>query len=209
MLSPLFAALLLLQLASPRLAPPLAPPPRAPSAKDAFWERHPPSEWSQDEVRLLLSDSPWAQTNGGQVYLASAEPAREAELLWKKWTKQRLGVEERYEDEEDYEEFLRRHPGEHIIVAVRIPNAAPTPNERELATMEKQSRIKLDKRKYAMLAYFPPTPGDPVLRMVFPRKFAGGEKKLTLELYLPGVHLPLRNFEFPIQSLLWRGKPAF
>jgi len=173
-----------------------------------FWEQRPPAQWSRTEVDQLLSDSPWAQTSGARVYLASAEPARQAELMWKKWRKQQLGVEERFEDDDDYEEFLRQHPGEYIVVAVSVPNPSITPDPREFAEMEKRSRIKLDKRKYAMLAHFPPTPADPVLRMVFPKKLAGDEKTLILELYLPGVHLPYRNFEFPVKSLVWKGKPA-
>ncbi|MEP7362459.1 MAG: hypothetical protein ABI972_04320 [Acidobacteriota bacterium] len=173
-----------------------------------FWELRPPAQWSQSEVDQLLSDSPWAQNAGIRVYLASAEPVRQAELLWKKWRKQQLGAEGDFEDDVDYEEFLRQHPGDYIVVGVYGIDPTVTPDPRDVAKMQKDSRIKLDKRKYAMLAYFPPTPADPILRMVFPKKVLGDEKNLILELYLPGVHLPYRNFEFPIKSLLWQGKPA-
>lgn len=173
-----------------------------------FWETRPPEEWTRAEVDRLMSDSPWAQTSDARVYLASAEPVRQAELLWRDWLRRDAGPEVRVEPDDDYEDFLRQHPGEHIIIGIVLPNPMLTPNPREVAEMEKKSRIKLDKRKYSMLAFFPPTPGDPVLRMVFPRKVAGDEKKLTLELYLPGLRLPYRNFEFPIRSLEWKGKPA-
>jgi len=173
-----------------------------------FWESRPPEEWTRAEVERLLSDSPWAQSSDIRVYIASAEPVRRAEMLWKDWLKADPGAEARVVAEDDYEDFLRQHPGEHIIVGVALPNALGTPDPREVAEMEKKSRIKLDKRKYAMLAFFPPTPGDPVLRMVFPRKFTGDEKKLTLELYLPVIRLPYRNFEFPVSALEWKGKPA-
>ena len=173
-----------------------------------FWEGRPPEQWSQAEVNRLLSDSPWAHTNGVRVYLASAEPARQAELMWKKWRNGQLGVEGKFEDDEDYEEFLRQHPGEYIVVGVAGLDPTITPNPREVAHMQKQSRIKLDKRKYAMIAYFPPTPADPILRMVFPKKLLGDEKTLILELYVAGVHMPFRNFEFPIKSLVWKGRPA-
>ena len=173
-----------------------------------FWEQRPPAEWTRADVDRMMSDSPWAQTDGVRVYIASAEPVRQAELMWKKWRKQQLGVEGVFEEDEDYEQFLREHPGDYIVVGVYGMNPAITPEPRQIAQMEKQSRIKLDKRKYAMIAYFPPTPADPVLRMVFPKKLAGDEKKLILELYLPGVHLPYRNFEFPIKTLVWQGKPA-
>lgn len=173
-----------------------------------FWEQRPPAQWTPAEVNRMLSDSPWAQTNNVRVYLASAEPARQAELMKKKWRKQDLGVEGTFEDDEDYEHFLRQRPGEYIIVAIEGINPDIKPDPREVAQMEKESRIKLDRRKYAMLAYFPPTPADPVLRMVFPKKLGGDEKRLILELYLPGVHLPYRNFEFPIKTLVWQGKPA-
>lgn len=173
-----------------------------------FWETRPPEEWTRAEVDRLLSDSPWAQSSDTRVYIASAEPVRRAELLWRDWSRRDAGPEARFVAEDDYEDFLKQHPGEHIIIGVVIPNWMVTPNPREVAEMEKQSRIKLDKRKYSMLAFFPPTPADPVLRMVFPKKFTGDEKKLTLELYLPGIQLPFRNFEFPISSLTWKGKPA-
>jgi hypothetical protein len=173
-----------------------------------FWTERPPEQWTSSEVTRLLSDSPWAQSSGVRVYLASAEPARRAELIWKKLRKAQLGVEGTFEDDEDYEEFLRKHPGEYIIVGVAGSNPEITPDPREVARMEKESRIKLDKRKYAMLAFFPPTPADPILRMVFPKKLTGDEKTLVLELYVPGVHYPYRNFEFPIKSLTWQGKPA-
>jgi hypothetical protein len=173
-----------------------------------FWETRPPEEWTREEVDRLLSDSPWAQSSDVRVYIASAEPVRRAELLWRDWMRRDAGPEARYVAEDDYEEFLKQHPGEHIIIGIAVPNWMLTPNPREVAEMEKQSRIKLDKRKHSLLAFFPPTPGDPVLRMVFPKKLTGDEKKLTLELYLPGIRLPFRNFEFPISSLAWKGKPA-
>lgn len=184
------------------------PQPAISSGGPRFWETRPPEEWTRAEVDRLMSDSPWAQSSDVRVYIASAEPVRRAELLWRERLKGDLGPEARFEQDDDYEDFLRQHPEEHLIIGVHLPNALYAPTPREVAEMEKKSRIKLDKRKYSMLAFFPPTPGDPVLRMVFPRKFAGDEKKLTLELYLPGLNLPYRNFEFPIRLLEWKGKPA-
>src|SRR5260370_42640886 len=54
----------------------------------SFWETKPPKEWSEAELKQLLTDSPWAQmvTAPGkiagppvQIYIATATPIQQAE----------------------------------------------------------------------------------------------------------------------------------
>jgi hypothetical protein len=173
-----------------------------------FWESKPPAEWSLAECRQLLTGSPWVQSDGvNRVYITSAQPVRLAE--------ERL-MDAREESGEapadldpEYLDFVRERSREYIIVAVHMPNPTLMSDPREAADVAKESRIKIGKRKYKLAAHFPPTPGDPVLRLIFPKKIAGDEKTLTLELYIPGTPTPWRNYEFPLKSLLWKGKPEF
>src|SRR5437764_4001567 len=52
-----------------------------------FWETKTPPEWSEDQMRILLTDSPWSQalTKGGAfAFLATAQPMQDLEReVWK------------------------------------------------------------------------------------------------------------------------------
>lgn len=183
-------AMLLLQIANP------------------FWETKPTANWSVAECERLLRNSPWVQADSPyRVYITSAEPVRIAEERIR--AKAALGGEVTAELDQDYQQFVNERYRDHVIVGVHMPNPTLLFDPREVADVVKESRMKLGKRKHKLVAHFPPTAADPVLRLVFPKKLVGDEKTLTLELYIPGSTTPWRNFEFLLKDLTWKGKAEF
>jgi hypothetical protein len=57
-----------------------------------------------------------------------------------------------------------------------------------------------------MVGHFPPTPSDPVLRLIFPREVRPGDKTVTIRFSLPGIDFPDREVEFQVKELMYRGK---
>lgn len=174
-------------------------------ARNPFWETKAPEQWTDDEVKELLSDSPWAQQavdskgDGVQVYLATARPIREAE--------QQLAKRSPTEDppSSEYEDFIRENAGKQIVLAIAFSNAKAFEDAAEVGRMQERCFLKLGRKKYKMTGYFPPTPDDPHLRLAFPRTASPADKTLVFELYLPGTPKPYRLAEFPTKDLNYRG----
>ena len=74
--------------------------------------------------------------------------------------------------------------------------------------MESQTVMVIGRKTYQMVGHFPPTPSDPVLRLVFPREAQASDKKIVFRLYVPGVDFPEREAEFEVKELLYHGKLA-
>jgi hypothetical protein len=165
-----------------------------------FWETKAPRDWSDAEVKQLITDSPWAQDvdSGVSVFLATAHPIRQAEQEW---------MRRRKVSDPDFAEFMDEDQGQHIVLAVAYPDAKALANAPESRRMEDESILKVGKRRFKLTGHFPPTPSDPYLRLVFPREIAPGDKSLVFELYLPGVSMSYRTVEFRFKDLLYRGKP--
>ena len=79
----------------------------------------------------------------------------------------------------------------------------PAPLQRELET-----QMTVGGKTYKIEGTFPPTPSDPVLRLVFPRSVKPTDKWLAFRLYLPGQPFPEREAEFHVKDLIYRGKLA-
>ena len=178
-----------------------------------FWESKPPARWSDQELELLLTDSPWAQVaragSGApsvQTFLASARPIQEAENERIRRAG-RLAPEEAFA--EDYLDSLSQNRGKRIILAVHLPGWDPAANPRETRRLEAECIPRAGKRKLRMIGYFPPSATDPYLRLVFPRDITLEDRSLLFELYLPGVPQPLRQVEFRIKDLVYRNAPDF
>ncbi len=175
-------------------------------ARAPFWETKPPEQWTDDELHELLSDSPWAQqavdsTGAGVgVRLATARPVREAE---RELARRTAAPEDTQTDE--YEEFLRENAGKQIVLAVAFSTASALDDPAEVKRMEERCVLKVGKTRHRMTGHFPPSPGDPYLRLVFPRVITPADKSLVFELYLPGVPNPYRRAEFRIRDLNYRG----
>ncbi len=109
-------------------------------------------------------------------------------------------------DEDDYRAYITQNPGKHVVVAARVELNAQFADAKETKTMEKECFIRVGKRKVRSVGYFPPTPSDPYLRILFPRVSLDGLKVLNVGLYLPGVHRPFQDVEFLVKNLTDRGK---
>ncbi|MBK5290534.1 MAG: hypothetical protein JJE04_02425 [Acidobacteriia bacterium] len=169
-----------------------------------FWETKSAKDWTQNELHQLMHDSPWARERGAQIYLASAQPLREAEERLKKQSPYGAAVER--PDLSDYEEFLRENPGRYIVVAIGLPDANALNDSAESRLMEQKSVLKVGKKKFKIVGHFPPTPWDPYLRLIYPREVDETAKRITMELYLPSVRGPYQLVEFDLKEMMYKGK---
>ena len=170
-----------------------------------FWETKAPPDWSEEQLRILLTDSPWAQhVDGGgpTAFLATAQPIQQAEReIWRRRT-----AKGAVPPDPEYADFLAREPGRYIVLAIGYADARPLSDAGEARRMEEESILKVGKKKYKITGQFPPTPADPYLRLVYPRETGPNDKSLVFELYLPGAS-GYHTVEFRMKELLYRGKP--
>jgi hypothetical protein len=180
-----------------------------------FWEAKPPAEWSDTELKELLTDSPWAQqaisgksSSDLQVYLASAHPIREAEAeAGRRAAKERKAPPPEDPTADEYASFLRENEGKVIVLAVSVPSPKVLQDPAEVKRMEEECVLKAGKKKYKMTGHFPPSPSDAWLRLVFPRAVTEADKSFRFELYIPSVPDPYRFAEFRIKELTYKGRP--
>jgi hypothetical protein len=174
-------------------------------AQAPFWETKAPVAWTGEEIETLMSVSPWGTATSGEVvaFLASARPLREAEEQL--FLRQERKGEVR-SDEDDYRAYITQNPGKHIVLAVRIPPHSDLSDAKEIRLMEKECFLRAGKQKVKAVGHFPPTPGDPYLRLLFPRLPLAGLKVLSFGLYLPGVHKPFQDVELPVKDMAYRGQ---
>lgn len=166
-----------------------------------FWETKAPGEWTDAQIEQLLHDSPWAEmadpAPAVQVYLASAQPIREAEAELARRRGKPLN--------EDYSDYLAKESGNKLIVAISYKNFTALADAGEAHNMEEESIMRVGRRKYKMEGHFPPVPSDPFLRLVYPRVATGRDKSIVFELYLPGYG-PYHEAEFRIRDMMYKGK---
>ncbi|MCW5978816.1 MAG: hypothetical protein KIT09_12100 [Bryobacteraceae bacterium] len=194
-----------------------------------YWESKPPAEWTAEELRTFLQQSPWARLDqiriapaeaggpasgrqsleaGVQIFLASAAPVREAEREWRKrYPPEGEAAEDEYGGE--FVEFMQENPGRYIALAVRLLRPRLLDKPSEVKEMEKRCELKIGARRYKLTGHFLPSPADPYLRLVFPREVKPGDEELVFSLYLPGVSLPYREVTFPLKQLIYRERPEF
>jgi hypothetical protein len=179
-----------------------------------FWQAKPSSEWTLDEVRTLLTDSPWAQmVDAGkdnpapavQIYVAGAEPIIAAE------DRLRAARKSTGEDPswQEYRDYLVENAGKYIVLAIRVLKAESFLDNSETKHMEDDSYLLVGKRKYKVTGHFPPSSTDPYARLVFPRELQPGDRVLTFDLYIPGAGSPYRQAQFSLKEMIYRGKPAY
>jgi hypothetical protein len=170
-----------------------------------FWEAKPPEKWSNNEIEMVRHASPWAQPAGQTspvlVYLATAAPIEEAEAEARLRTKNPL-----HEPDPDYSYFLTQHRDDHFVLAIPYPSLSGLGKAEETRKMEAESAMLIGRKSYPIDGYFPPTPTDPVLRLVFPRAVKPTDKSVLFRLYLPGIDFPDREVEFRVKDLLYHGK---
>ena len=183
-----------------------------------YWEAA-PGEWTEQQLIDLLTNSPWAQSapDTGRtvspgppvvIYLASAAPMRQAEdELLRRRFKQQTDIYAAVRDaREEYLAYLAENAGKVIVVAVPLhPEALADAGETK--RMIAESLLKIGKRKWKSTGHFPPTPSDPVLRLIFPRDIPADAKEINVEVYLPSLPGPYRNAQFRVKDLTLRGIP--
>ena len=174
-----------------------------------FWESKPPAEWTEKEMDIILSDSPWAQSVGAsstspvaRVYLATAEPMRMAEKeMRRRYVRAGKAVDEMHEE---YELFLRENQGKAIVVAVNLAAANFPAEGAEIKHMEEECILKIGRRKFKLAGHFPPSRTDPYLRLAFPREARPEDKDLVFQLYVPGLSSPFREVRFVLKELRFK-----
>ena len=173
-----------------------------------FWEAKPPEAWTDAQIQTLLHDSPWAQPTAQApavtVYLATAAPIEHAEAELRLRLKK--NPHPLPEPDPDYLEFLNGHREEDMVLAITYPTLAGLGDARESKRMEEESVMLIGKKSYQMVGHFPPTPSDPVLRLVFPRAVKSADKSVMFRLYLGGLNFPEREVEFRVKDLVYQGK---
>lgn len=170
-----------------------------------FWQAKAPDDWTLKEIATLRAASPWAQTIGPAppvlVYLATAAPIEEAESELRVRSK---GVMR--EPDPDYAAFITAHRDQNFVVAIPYPNLSKLGKAEEERAFEEQTVMLIGKKKVKMAGHFPPTPSDPVLRIIFPREVRPTDKTVIFRLSLPGIEFAERDAEFHVKDLMYRGK---
>ena len=173
-----------------------------------FWEAKPPEKWTDAEIAAIRHSSPWAQQSGSTpqvvVYLATAAPveAAEAELR----LRMKKNPHPMPEPDPDYVEYLRDHRSDAFVLAVAYPTLAGLGHAEESKRMEEETVMLVGRKEYRILGHFPPTPSDPVLRLIFPRVVKPSDKTVLFRLYLAGLNFPEREVEFKVKDLTYQGR---
>jgi hypothetical protein len=173
-----------------------------------FWETKPPEAWTDAQIQTLRTDSPWAQRTSESpvavVYLATAAPIEQAEAELRLRLKK--NPHPLAEPDPDYLEYLSLHRTENFVLAVTYPTLAGLSAAGESKRMEEESVMLIGKKSYAIVGHFPPTPSDPVLRLIFPRAVKPSDKTVLFRLFLGGLNFPEREVEFRVKDLSYQGK---
>lgn len=184
---------------------------------DPYWVSKPPAEWTDAQLRALLTNSPWAQAVEGpgansppvEVFLATAAPIRLAEKENDRRVQARRRPGPALPESPaitEYRLWMEDNRATQIVVAVAIQNNKGFLDEREVRRMEDECVMRVGKKKIKMTGSFPPSEADPFLRLAFPRQVELSDKTLYFDLYLPGVPAPFRTAEFTLKDMVVAGK---
>ncbi len=175
-----------------------------------FWEQRPPEKWTFDEIQQLRTSSPWAQSAGDiapvTVFFATAAPIEQSEEELR--LRMKKNPHPLPEPDPDYTDYLRDHRAEAFVLGIAYPPMNTFGKPGEDKQMEQQTAMVIGHKEYRILGYFPPTPSDRVLRLVFPRAAKPTDKEVLFRLYLPGIPFPERDAAFPVRDLVYQGKLA-
>ncbi len=171
-----------------------------------FWETKPPEQWTDREIDYIRGASPWTQTIGPSpevmVWFATAEPIEAAEAEARLRKRNPL-----QQPDADYLDFLRENREKIFVLAVAYPSLDGLGKEANAwKTVDKETLMTVGGKTFKIEGTFPPTPSDPVLRLIFPRSVKPTDKSVVFQLYLPGLPFPEREAEFHVKDLSYRGK---
>ena len=108
---------------------------------------------------------------------------------------------------QEYQELIET--GRYIALAVFLRDAIPISDGLEAKSLETDSVLHIGRRTYKLVAHFPPTPGDPYLRYIFPSDVQAKDKALFFDIYVPGVTYPQRHIAFDLREMRYRGKLVY
>ena len=172
-----------------------------------FWEIKPPEKWSDAEIETMRHASPWAQSVGPPpellVWLATAEPVEAAEA--------EARLRPRHTEKEpdpDYAAYVTENREDAFVLAIAYPTLKDLGHAEEDRRMEQECQMTVGRKTYRIIGHFPPTPSDPVLRLVFPRVVKASDKTITFRLYLPGLDFPERELDFRVKDLSYHSRLA-
>jgi hypothetical protein len=175
-----------------------------------FWESKAPSDWTQDELVQIFTDSPWAQPLTGPpnappipAYIASAGPMEQAERERERRMKKKPGNDPLAEE---YRVWLEDNRATQIVLAIPVADFKAFANAGDTRRMEDESIMRVGRKKIKMTGHFPPSASDPYLRLAFPREVTASDKTVIFELYVPGIPIPFRSVEFRVKDMILRGK---
>jgi hypothetical protein len=173
-----------------------------------FWEAKPPERWSDGEIQTIRHDSPWAQVAGPDpavvVYLATAAPIEMAEGELR--LRMKKNASRMPEPDPDYTGYLLENRQNQFVLAIAYPTLKGLGKAEENRQMEEECVMVIGRKTYHFTGHFPPTPSDPVLRLIFNREVKGTDKAVSFRLYLPGLNFPEREVEFRVKDLMFQGK---
>ena len=177
-----------------------------------YWEKA-PADWSDQELAQIFSDSPWAQAMQGPAnappiaaYLATAAPMAAAEKERDRRYKRKRPNAAIDPLAEEYRAWFEENRATQIVLAIPIPNAKAFDDSQETAHMEAECVMRVGRKKFKMTGHFPPSAGDPFLRLAFPREATASDKAVTFDLYVPGIPIPFRSVEFHPKEMIVNGK---
>jgi hypothetical protein len=184
----------------------------------SFWVVKAPADWTDNELLVLFTDSPWAQMAQGavqdshglpvQVYIATAGPMQAGEKeRQRRYVRKGNGASPAESPmDTEYRLWLEDNIAKQIVVAVRIPRTKDFDDAAQTRRMEDETVMRVGRKKIKMSGNFPPTQKDPYLRIAFPREVQATDKVVTFELYVPGVTPPYRAVEFKVKDMIVNGK---
>lgn len=188
-------------------------------AATPFWEAKAPQTWTEDELNVMLTNSPWAQMaevgttkdRPAQVFLVTAGPLEaamhEREVRYKRQrpvTKDAVEASELLDEE--YKVWLFDNRETQIVVAVHVGKLEAFKDTKEVTRMEQETVMKIGRKKVKITGHFPPTTNDPYLRFAFPREVQPTDKKVTFDLYVPGIAGNYVTAEFQVKDMIVKGK---
>jgi hypothetical protein len=138
------------------------------------------------------------------VYLASAKPMQEAEDERRRRRKAKSDPLA-----EDYRAWAAENQSKFIVLVVHVPTSLTFSEAEESKRMEKDSFLRVGRKRYSPVIVFPPSSTDEHLRFVFPREVRDSDKRMAFELYVPSIKGPYRDAEFTIKDLMYKGALAF
>src|SRR5581483_6666027 len=94
---------------------------------------------------------------------------------------------------EEYRAWFAENRATQIVLAIPVLNARAYDDAESTRQMEEESVMHVGRKKFKMTGHFPPSPGDPYLRVAFPREVKESDKSVLFDLYIPGIAIPFRS----------------